>query len=310
MYRIRFHGRGGQGIKTSSRILGTAFFLENYVVQDAPKYGAERRGAPISAYVRADRTIIYERGVMHNPDLVIVADESLLSVIPEAVFDGVTKQSFLLINSKGNITEWKEKYNISMEIIYLPAAECEHGEDHSSYMVSTSLAAAAAALTGKISWENVEKAIRDEHSSAGFSILNGNIQAALYAYEKINSGSVRIAETENPETYTFNNPGWVTPQFHHAGISTPSIHNCRTSSKNITGSWRIFRPLIKENLCSRCSLCSVYCPENAIIIKGEEFPCIDFTFCKGCLICVSVCPKKAIDKSHEISQFNRKHHRG
>ena len=28
MYRIRFHGRGGQGIKTAGRILGTAFFLE------------------------------------------------------------------------------------------------------------------------------------------------------------------------------------------------------------------------------------------------------------------------------------------
>ena len=25
MYRIRFHGRGGQGMKTASRILGTAF---------------------------------------------------------------------------------------------------------------------------------------------------------------------------------------------------------------------------------------------------------------------------------------------
>ena len=53
MYRIRFHGRGGQGMKTASRILGTAFFIQGYEVQDAPRYGAERRGAPIFAYVRA-----------------------------------------------------------------------------------------------------------------------------------------------------------------------------------------------------------------------------------------------------------------
>jgi Pyruvate/2-oxoacid:ferredoxin oxidoreductase gamma subunit len=45
MFRIRFHARGGQGIKTASRILGTAFFLEGYEVQDSPRYGAERRGA-------------------------------------------------------------------------------------------------------------------------------------------------------------------------------------------------------------------------------------------------------------------------
>ena len=33
MFRIRFHGRGGQGVKTASRMLGTAFFLEGYEVQ-------------------------------------------------------------------------------------------------------------------------------------------------------------------------------------------------------------------------------------------------------------------------------------
>ena len=48
MFRIRFHGRGGQGMKTASRILGTAFFKTGYEVQDAPRYGAERRGAPFS----------------------------------------------------------------------------------------------------------------------------------------------------------------------------------------------------------------------------------------------------------------------
>ena len=35
MYQIRFHGRSGQGMKTASHILGTAFFLEGYNVQDA-----------------------------------------------------------------------------------------------------------------------------------------------------------------------------------------------------------------------------------------------------------------------------------
>jgi Pyruvate/2-oxoacid:ferredoxin oxidoreductase gamma subunit len=45
MLRIRFHGRGGQGMKTASRILGSAAFHAGLVVQDSPVYGAERRGA-------------------------------------------------------------------------------------------------------------------------------------------------------------------------------------------------------------------------------------------------------------------------
>ncbi|MBU0499563.1 MAG: 2-oxoacid:acceptor oxidoreductase family protein [Gammaproteobacteria bacterium] len=55
MYRIRFHGRGGQGMKTAGRILGTAFFLEGYEVQDAPRYGAERRGLSDTASMRGSR---------------------------------------------------------------------------------------------------------------------------------------------------------------------------------------------------------------------------------------------------------------
>ena len=47
MRTVRFHGRGGQGAKTASRILGTAAFLEGFVAQDSPIYGAERRGAPL-----------------------------------------------------------------------------------------------------------------------------------------------------------------------------------------------------------------------------------------------------------------------
>jgi len=60
-------------MKTASRMLGTAFFLEGFEVQDAPRYGAERRGAPIFAYVRAAREPINERGVVARPDLVMVA---------------------------------------------------------------------------------------------------------------------------------------------------------------------------------------------------------------------------------------------
>ena len=37
MYRIRLHGRGGQGIKTASRILGSAFFAEGFGMEGMPR---------------------------------------------------------------------------------------------------------------------------------------------------------------------------------------------------------------------------------------------------------------------------------
>ena len=163
MYRIRFHGRGGQGMKTSSRILGSAFFYEGYEVQDAPKYGAERRGAPISAFVRADKKSIFERGIIHNPDLVVISDESLLIAIPEILLEGTTSRSLLLVNSSGNVSEWKEKHNVKPEIVYLPSNINSDDNESTVHLISTSCAAAAAGLCGVISWSNVERAIHEEH---------------------------------------------------------------------------------------------------------------------------------------------------
>jgi len=99
VYRISYHGRGGQGMKTASRILGTAFFLEGFEVQDAPRYGAERRGAPVFAYVRASRQPINERGIIRHPDLVIVADDTLVSIPAAGVLSGLTEGTVLLISS-------------------------------------------------------------------------------------------------------------------------------------------------------------------------------------------------------------------
>jgi pyruvate ferredoxin oxidoreductase gamma subunit len=76
--RIRFHGRGGHGVKTASRIVGTAAFLAGYECQDSPIYGAERRGAAVAAFTRISREPILERGMIADPNLIVLADETLL----------------------------------------------------------------------------------------------------------------------------------------------------------------------------------------------------------------------------------------
>ncbi len=109
MYRVRLHGRGGQGIKTASRILGSAFFAEDYEVQDAPRYGAERRGAPIFAYVRASRRLIHERGVIQRPDLVVVADDTLVPIPAAGVMAGCGARTVLLLVSDQTPEPWRAR---------------------------------------------------------------------------------------------------------------------------------------------------------------------------------------------------------
>ncbi|MEM2115290.1 MAG: 2-oxoacid:acceptor oxidoreductase family protein, partial [Candidatus Caldarchaeum sp.] len=79
---MRFHGRGGQGVKTSSRILGRAAFLAGYVAQDSPIYGAERRGAPVYSFARISDKPVRLRSQISEPDILVVLDRALLRSIP------------------------------------------------------------------------------------------------------------------------------------------------------------------------------------------------------------------------------------
>lgn len=99
MIAIRFHGRGGQGVKTASRILGTAAFLEGHQAQDSPIYGAERRGAPVWAFTRISKEPIRERGLITHPDLVVIADASLVDDPVARVTDGLDERTAVFVNS-------------------------------------------------------------------------------------------------------------------------------------------------------------------------------------------------------------------
>ena len=74
-----------------------------------------------------------------------------------------------------------------------------------------------------------------------------------------------------------------------------AISKPKKGASGKTGAWRTFRPVIDPEKCSKCGLCSLYCPEGVI---SEDLK-IDYDFCKGCGICANECPKKAIRMERE-----------
>ena len=67
-----------------------------------------------------------------------------------------------------------------------------------------------------------------------------------------------------------------------------------SSTQLLTGTWRLQRPVMDTNLCNRCGLCYIYCPDMAIIKTAAGTYEHDLNYCKGCGICAEECPKKAI----------------
>jgi pyruvate ferredoxin oxidoreductase gamma subunit len=295
MYHIRFHGRGGQGIKTASRLLGTAFFLEGFEVQDAPRYGAERRGAPIFAYVRASREAINERGIIRRPDLIIVADDSLLSIPAAGVLQGIGQNTVLLIHSDESTETWKNRLNVPCQVIILSSAgELKEGAELP--LTGAMCVGAAARLIGVISLAALKQAIYDELISHGEDVVGINIESALEAYGLMADHEGCVMEGKKVTADTYKAPAWVEIPFEDARISAPAIHAAATSVEVRTGLWRTLRPVIDHSRCKRCWwMCSTFCPDSTISLDDDGYPQIDYEHCKGCMICVAKCIHHAIE---------------
>ena len=294
MYRFRFHGRGGQGVKTASRIFGSAAFLEGYYAQDFPMYGPERRGAPVTAYVRVSNDNIVERGFIDSPNVVIVADESLLN---DPIADPLRgfKNGILFIN-----TPHKPVFdsNFKVELLDVTGLALEHIGRTSA--ISAGIGAVASKLAG-FSKENVLEAVEHELRDIGIDgeLLDKNIRLAEVCYDRVNTydlDSILDAslEYEYPETEIVD----VKLDDVYYGVAT--IVNIGNTASRRTGGWRIMKPIIDYGKCRKCRICYVYCPDVSILLDEDDTPRIDYEHCKGCLICSSVCPFKAITIVREV----------
>lgn len=295
MYRIRFHGRGGQGMKVSSRILGSALFMEGFEVQDAPRYGAERRGAPIFAYVRANKNPIYERGIVRNPDLIIVADESLIPLPAAAIKQGASEHTVLLLNTKVEAQIWKERLNFPGTVLTFDTHTWFEKRQEEHY-VGAACAGAASRLLGLFNAEVLTEAIREELQEKKSEIIEKNIAIALKAYALMEPYEKCIHPAKRTDASDYLRPEWIDLPFEEARTSAPVIHAALTSQKMETGLWRTLHPLIHYEHCHKCWWnCSTFCPDSAINVKEDGYPEIDYHHCKGCLVCSTICPHHAIE---------------
>lgn len=99
LYEIRWHGRGGQGAITAAKIIAQAAYLFGYHgVTAAPSFGAERRGAPVSASTRISPQTVMVMSQVEKPNVVVVLDDTLLKD-PETI-SGLNSEGWLVVNSQ------------------------------------------------------------------------------------------------------------------------------------------------------------------------------------------------------------------
>lgn len=299
MLRIRFHGRGGQGIKTAARIVGTAAFASGFQVQDSPVYGAERRGAAVAAYVRIDREPIFERGLIDRPDLIVVGDETLLADAAAGVLSGQEAASAMFVNSPTADLAGLPK--TSVRPITLDVTERTLRLLGKASALSSGLAAAAVRLVGEIPLANLESAVSSELAEleVGGAAIERNIALAREVYQALPAIDFQRRAGETPAESAFLHR----LEYDSPLRAAPTILAPGNAEQRKTGDWRVERPVIDYDRCTRCGLCFVACPDAVIALDEHGYPVIDYEHCKGCMICREQCPLEAIGTEKETRSW-------
>ncbi len=262
MIEIRFHGRGGQGAVTASRLLATAAFLEGHHSQSIPMYGTERRGAPVTAFVRIGEKDQMVRSLIHEPDYVVVLDPLLRKSVN--ITEGLKDTGMLVVNSsvppmeveldKDILTATVDATAIALEVLGRP-------------ITNTAILGAFCKATGAVKLESVIEAVKQQWSGR---LAEMNVKAVEEAYDRTEVGRPKVVDK----------------------IDRPSAP---TNSK---ADWRTFKPMVDAEKCIGCKLCWMVCPDGSIDMV-ENKSVINYDYCKGCGICAEECPVDAIEMRME-----------
>jgi len=97
MIEIRLHARAGQGMVTAAEIIAQAANIEGKHSQAFPFFGSEKRGPPVTSFVRIDDKPIHLYEEIFDPDIVIVAEPSVMHEVD--VCKGLKSTGFVIVNA-------------------------------------------------------------------------------------------------------------------------------------------------------------------------------------------------------------------
>ena len=181
---IRFHGRGGQGVKTAADLLALTFLEENKYIQSFPEYGPERSGAPIKAFLRISSEPITIHCGITEPDIVVVLDASLLETIN--ITEGLEKNKIIIINTPYTPTEIAEKFNLKEYKVYTVDATKIALDEIGVPFPNTPMLGAVIRVIGIVSLDDLKKHFLTKFGKKLVSEkLEGNIRAIERAYNEL-----------------------------------------------------------------------------------------------------------------------------
>ena len=181
MIEIVILGRGGQGGVTLAKLIAMTYFLQGQDAQAFGVYAAERSGAPLRAFVRADSAEILCRNQITEPDHLVVLDRTLIT---DHIASGLKPGGWIVLNSPDPPDLFAREfsgYRVATIDANSIAIACGLGT-RTTPIVNTTILGATARVLGE-TFESVQAALEE------LKFVGPNLESARQAYE-----TVRVAD--------------------------------------------------------------------------------------------------------------------
>jgi len=275
-------GRGGEGVVLASQLLADTFARAGYWVQSFPEFKAERRGAPISAFLRwDDEAPIRRRFKVRECDVLVAISAS---APPAEAVATLRPGGLLLLNREARFPH-RGDYRIAR----VPGSRIARANRILSAegrpMGNVAVLGAAVRLLLPDGLGFLEQAI---HARMG-ALAEPNLVAAREGY-RLCMRQHTVASDTSYEPVEAPVPRPPLP---------PYAVSLTDSRGNHTGTWSLERPVLGV-ACSACGVCALFCPEGAMRRLPDGTMEIDYLYCKGCGICEVVCPIRDAIEMEEV----------
>ncbi len=162
MHEVIWHGRGGQGVVVAAQTLAEAAYLEGFKgVTSAPTFGPERRGAPLTASTRISETPIRVFSQIEKADTVVIIDETIFSVVD--ILSQAKEGGLVIINTHLSPEEFKIDGRFRVATVDAVGIAVKHHLTKDGFpVINTPLLGAFAKMTGLVSLDNIEMALRSK----------------------------------------------------------------------------------------------------------------------------------------------------
>ena len=178
LIEIRWHGRGGQGAVTSAELVAKAAINEGKYAQAFPSFGPERRGAPVSAFVRiSTEQPIKVRAEIAQPDVVVVLDAGLLRIVN--VTSGLKENGVLIINTRRTVQDIESELGTKWRLATIDATKIAR-ELLGVPITNTTMVGALIRATGVVKLESLLELLEQRFGH----LAEKNINAMKRAYEE------------------------------------------------------------------------------------------------------------------------------